>query len=132
MTHLWIRCSCTVIAFGTLAGCAHTRVTAFDPADHPEPRTPASQIRFYGSTRPKCPYVELGRIAAESEPFVSWDRVVKAARNAARDLGGDAVIGVQDSERISGATISPAGVSVEEKSSLSGVVIRFKYVECMD
>jgi hypothetical protein len=132
MSHLWIRRGCIIFIFGTLVGCAHTRVTVFDPADHPQPRLPVSQIRFYGTTRPKCPYVELGRIAAESEPFVSWSRVVKAARSAAHDLGGDAVIGVQDSARISGATVSPAGVSVEEKSSLSGVVIRFKHVECMD
>jgi hypothetical protein len=62
---------------------------------------------------------------------VSWDRVVKAARNAAHDMGGDAVIGVQDRSRLSGATVSPTGVSVDEKSSLSGIVIRFTHFDCM-
>lgn len=112
--------------------CASTRVTRFDPNVQPRQRTPASDIRFYGAAKPRCPYEEIGRIAAESRPFVSWNRVVKAARNAAHDLGGDAVINVQDNSRMSGATVTPAGVAVEETSSLSGIVIRFDQVDCME
>jgi hypothetical protein len=114
------------------AACAHTRVTRFDPNFHPVQRTMASEIRFYGAARPRCPYEEIGRVSAESRLFVSWDRVVKAARKAAYDLGGDAIISVQDDTRLSGATVTPAGVTVEEKSSLSGTVIRFKHVDCME
>jgi hypothetical protein len=112
--------------------CAHTRVTRFDPAARPPQRTPASEVRFYGADKPKCPYEEIGRISAESRPFVSWNRVVKAARNAAHDLGGDAVISVQDNARLSGATVTPVGVAVEETSSISGIVIRFRHLDCME
>ena len=126
-----IRTCAGVLGVLTIA-CAHTRVTRFDQSIRPYPRTPASEIRFYGAEKPRCPYEEIGRISAESEMFVSWDRVVKAARNAAHDLGGDAMINVQDGTRLSGATISTTGVGIEEKSSLSGVVIRFKYVDCME
>jgi hypothetical protein len=115
-----------------ILACAHTRVTRFDPTFHPAQRTTPSEIKFYGATNPRCPYEEIGRVSAESRPFVSWDRVVKAARNAAYDLGGDALISVQEGTRLSGATVTPAGVSVEEKSSLSGTVIRFRHVDCME
>ena len=113
------------------AACASTRVTRFDQTERLPQRTPAEYIKFYGATRPSCPYDEIGRIAAESRPFVSWNRVVTAARHAAHDLGGDAVIGVQDSTRLSGATVTPAGVSVGETSALSGIVIRFRSADCM-
>jgi hypothetical protein len=57
---------------------------------------------------------------------------VKAVRNTAHDMGGDAVINVQDASRISGASVNTSGVILEETSSLSGIVIRFRHVDCMD
>ena len=133
MSQSWIVCTCAAgVAVALSSACAYTRVTRYDPAARPPQRTPASEVRFYGATGPKCPYEELGRISAESRPFVSWGRVVKAARNAAYELGGDAIIGVQESSRLSGATVTPTGVAVEEKSSLSGTVIRFRHLDCME
>lgn len=115
-----------------LSACAHTRVTPFDPnADYPQ-RTPASEIRFYGASKPQCPYEEVGRLTAESRPFVSWSRVVEAARDAAHEMGGDAIINVQDGTHLAGATVSPTGVSIDEKSTLSGTVIRFRNSDCME
>jgi hypothetical protein len=114
-----------------LSACAHTRVTRFDANVRPERRTPAASIKLYGAQSPSCAYDELGRITAESRPFVTWGRVVKAARSAAHDLGGDAIVGVRDNARISGATVTPEGVAIGETSSLSGIVIRFKDVDCM-
>lgn len=121
-----------LLAALSVAACASTRVTRFDQSVRLPRRTPADEIRFYGAAKPTCPYAEIARLAAESRPFVTWGRVVKAARNAAYDLGGDAIINVQDGARLSGATVSPAGVSVSEKSSLTGIVIRFRQVDCMD
>jgi hypothetical protein len=133
MSHRPIIRTCAGGALVALStACASTRVTRFDPNAQPRQRTPASDIRFYGAAKPRCPYEEIGRIAAESRPFVSWSRVVKAARNAAHDLGGDAVISVQDNSRMSAATVTPVGVAVEETSSLSGIVIRFDHIDCID
>src|SRR5205085_11199476 len=103
MSHSSITRTCASgVLMSLSAACAHTRVTRFDQIARPPRRTLASEIRFYGATKPKCPYDEIVRISAESRPFVSWNRVVKAARNAAHDLGGDAVVNVQDSARLSG------------------------------
>jgi hypothetical protein len=115
-----------------LSACAHTRTTRFDTSSRPEKRTPQESIRLYGAQRPGCPYDEVGRVTAESRLFVSWGRVVRAAREAAHELGGDAIVEAKDSARISGATVTPeGGVAVGETSSLSGIVIRFKSVDCM-
>lgn len=128
-----IRHTCTAsLLLVSAVACVHSRVTRFDPNFHPAQRTPASAIRFYGATKPSCGYEELARITAEGGMFTSWGRIVKAARNAAYDLGGDAVINVQDGSRLSGATVTQAGVVVEETSSLSGIVIRFKRDDCME
>jgi hypothetical protein len=112
--------------------CASTRVTPFDTATKPYPRTPPADIRFYGTTPPSCAYEEIGRVTAQSRLFVTWDRVVEAVRKTAHDLGGDAVINVQDSSHITGASVNTSGVTIDERSSLSGVVIRFRHVDCMD
>src|SRR5205085_12669324 len=85
-----IRTRAGVLISALVAACAYTRVTRFDPTAELPQRTQASDIKFYGAMRPRCPYDEIGRISAESRPFVSWNRVVKAARNAAHELGGDA------------------------------------------
>ena len=127
-----VRCSAVAALVALSVGCASTRVTRFEANEPHSQRTPASLIRFYGSTKPGCPYAEIARITAESGLFVSWNRVVKAARNAAHEIGGDALIDVQEGKRLAGATVSPAGVAIEEKTSLSGVVIRFKHVDCME
>jgi|SRR3954468_16945290 hypothetical protein len=133
MSYRHILRTCALGFVGAItSGCVHTRVTPFDP-NVPQPgRTRTSDVRFYGALRPRCPYDEIGRLSAESGLFSSWSGVIKAARNAVREMGGDAMINVRDSARISGATVNPSGVSLEEKTSLSGVVIRFRYVDCMD
>ena len=124
---------CAIGAFAALAtACASTRVTRFDQQAPLSQRTPASDIRFYAAAKPSCPYDEIGRVTAQSRLFVTWDRVVSAARDAAHEMGGDAVINVQDASRISGATVSSSGVITEETSSLSGIVIRFRHLDCMD
>jgi hypothetical protein len=120
-------------ALATVAcACAHTRVTPFDPNARLSQRTLAADIRFFGAEKPRCPYDEIGRVSAESRPFVSWDRVVKAAREAAFDLGGDAVIDVKDAARLSGAGVTQSGIVLEERTSLTGIVIRFRHLDCME
>ena len=120
-----------VLAIIASAACAHTRTTRFDSAAYFPGRTPAESIRFYSAQPPSCPFEEVGRVTAESRPFVSWGRVVSAARKAAHELGGDAIIGVRDASRLSAATISTDGVIMSETESLSGIVIRFKDSACM-
>ena len=125
------RAVAVLMSASALSACAYTRTTRFDLIAGFPGRTPPSSIRFYGAQAPTCPYREIGRVTAESRPFVSWGRVMAAARKAAHELGGDAIIGVRDASRLSSATVDPEGVIVGQTSSLSGIVVRFKEVDCM-
>lgn len=120
-----------LMSASAILACAHTRTTRFDPTGGYPRRTAPSSIRFYGTQAPACPYLEIGRVTAESRLFVSWGRVVAAARKAAHELGGDAIMGVRDASRLSIDTVDPGGVTVGSTSSLSGIVVRFKDVGCM-
>ena len=131
MQKLTIRAAAVLMSASVISACAYTRTTRFDASAGSPGRTPAASIRFYGAQAPTCPYLEIGRVTAESRLFVTWSRVVRAARRAAHELGGDAIIGVRDASRLSSATVTPEGVALGETSSLSGIVVRFKDVDCM-
>ena len=128
---LGVRCIAATAVILTMSGCATTRVTPFDPAVHPERRTSADAIRLYGTQLPSCPYVELGRVTAQGGEFVSWGRVVRAARKAAHEMGGDAIVGVRDASQVTGAVLSTGSVTTTQSASLSGIVIRFTDAACM-
>jgi hypothetical protein len=122
-----------LFAFTTiLTACVHSRVTRFDPSLALDQRTPPEQIKFYGDQRPTCPYKEVGSVNAEGGIFVSWNRVVKRAREKAHELGGDAIVGVNEKTRISGAILSKDGVSTTESTALRGNVIRFTRASCRE
>jgi hypothetical protein len=53
-------------------------------------------------------------------------------RERAHDLGGDAVIRVNEASRIDGAVISRGSVSTTESNSLTGTVIRFVNPSCRE
>jgi hypothetical protein len=70
-------------------------------------------------------------VTAETGIFTSWGRAVSAARKAAHELGGDAIVGVQDGSRLSTTPTIDGGVTVNSTSTLSGIVIRFSDESCM-
>ena len=115
-----------------LAGCVRSRVTPFDASLGTEPRTPPDQIKFYGEQRPRCGYKEIGSISAEPRFLASWSSVVRTAREKAYEMGGDAIIGVNQRTRISGVVVSENGGSTTETTSLSGIVVRFTRIDCRE
>jgi hypothetical protein len=116
----------------TLVGCVRSRVTHFDPNVASDPRTPPEQIKFYSAQRPTCPFKEIGSVTTESRFLASWSSVVKKAREKAFEIGGDAIVGVNEKTRISGAVLSEGGVSTTENTSISGTVIRFTRPNCRE
>jgi hypothetical protein len=95
-------------------------------------RTPTDGIRFYENEQPRCQYKEIGRVTARGDILSSWSRVVHRMREEAHKLGGDAVIRVGESTRISGAVINRGSVSTTERNSLTGTVIRFVNPSCRE
>jgi hypothetical protein len=109
-----------------------SHVTPFDATVGTEPRTPPDQIKFYGEQRPRCGYKEIGSISAEPRFLASWSSVVRTAREKAYEMGGDAIIGVNQRTRISGVVVSENGGSTTETTSLSGIVVRFTRIDCRE
>ena len=58
--------------------------------------------------------------------------MVRTAREKAYEMGGDAIIGVNQNTRISGVVVSENGGSTTETTSLSGIVVRFARADCRE
>lgn len=114
----------------TLGGCVNTRVTPFDPSLVASQRTPPERIRFYDQTKPECPFTEIGLVTAETTQLSTWDHVVRKAREKASQMGGDAIIGIREQAKVTETTVTKTGISLSERTALSGTVIRFDDAGC--
>ena len=123
-------CACAVTLI--TIGCVSARVTPYDPTPIMDHRTPTDLIKFFGNEHPRCQYKEVGRVTARGDFLSSWSRVVHRVREEAHDMGGDAVIGINESTRISGPVINRGSVSTTERNSLTGTVIRFVNPNCRE
>jgi hypothetical protein len=121
-----------LVAVVTLTGCIRSRITGFDPTTSYDRRTPADQIRMYASQRPSCAYKEVGLVTAKGGMFASWGNVVRKARELAHEMGGDAIVGVNEQTRISHTAEPDGGLSTSESTSITGVVIRFTNPTCRE
>jgi hypothetical protein len=122
----------TVLA-GVLGGCAPAVDTVrLTPVPYP-PRPADFRIRMYSTERPRCPFEELGTVRSRKPSFlVSMDDVAESVRRVARELGGDAVIGLTNSSQISGGTVIGGSVSVDSDPVISGTIIRFRADDCRE
>jgi hypothetical protein len=116
-----------------LAACAPVVDTArLSPVAYP-PRPADFRIRMYSTERPRCPFEEVATVRARKPNFfVSMEDVAESVRRVAREMGGDAVIGVTNASQISGGTVIGGSVSVDSDPILSGTVIRFKDDDCRE
>lgn len=64
--------------------------------------------------------------------LISMDDVVKSLRSEAREMGGDAVIGLNENNEAQGAVPAGNAAVLDRDPVLSGTVIRFKDPECTD
>ena len=123
-------CACAIALLSI--GCVSARATPYDPTPIMDHRTPTDGIRFYETEQPRCQYKEIGRVTARGDWLSSWGRVVHRLREEAHDMGGDAVMRLNESTRINGAIINRGSVSTTERNSLTGVVIRFVNPGCRE
>ena len=93
------------------------------------PATPDSvAIPLYATTKPECPYDEIGAITVEGRVYRSVEaEVLEALKAKARAIGGQAIVGYTQSTR---ATGTAAGESTDIHVR-SGTAIRFRSPDCM-
>jgi hypothetical protein len=88
---------------------------------------------MYSTERPRCPFEEIGTVRARKPNiFVSMEDVAESVRRVARELGGDAIIGLTNVSQISGGTVIGSTVSVDSDPVISGTVVRFKDDDCRE
>jgi hypothetical protein len=88
---------------------------------------------MYSTERPRCPFEEIGTVRSRKPGFwVSMEDVAESVRDVARELGGDAIIGVTNATQLNGGTVIGSTVTIDTDPVLSGTVIRFKDDECRE
>jgi hypothetical protein len=122
-----------VVLAVSLAGCSPVVDTArLSPVTYP-PRPADFRIRMYSTERPRCAFEELATVRSRKPGwFVSMEDVAESIRRVARELGGDAVIGVTNASQLGGGTVIGSTVSIDSDPILTGTVIRFKEDGCRD
>lgn len=116
-----------------LAACVPSVDTVqLSPVRYP-PRPDDFRIRMYSTQRPRCPFEEIGTVRSRKPGFwVSMEDVAESVRDVARELGGDAIIGVTNATQLNGGTVIGSTVSIDTDPVLSGTVIRFKEDDCRE
>lgn len=116
----------TVLTLGLLAcsaGCSPV-VRSIRIGESFPPRPVSSDVQLYSVRLPDCPFEEIGLLDMEKEPgFLatpSSEERVDAMKTKARQMGGDAIIGL--------AQLPPAEGF---RGGLSGTVIRFPAGACV-
>jgi uncharacterized protein YbjQ (UPF0145 family) len=88
---------------------------------------------MYAADRPTCAFEELATVRSrQSSKLVSMNKVTEAVRQRARELGGDAVIGVSEGSEVHGGMVVGSMVSVSDDRVISAVIIRFKDPACRE
>lgn len=86
------------------------------------PRPSDAEVQLYSVRVPQCAFEEISLVTAFADPIVliSQENAIEAAKRRARDLGGDAIVGLTDFPSSSDG--DPGGIR--------GTVIRFADPSC--
>lgn len=95
------------------------------------PRSPDRQIAIFATQLPTCPYDEIGVVRGKRRALASLQDVLATIQKRAREMGGDAIIGVGQTTNIQGGTAVDNFVTIESQEGLAGTVIRFRDPGCM-
>lgn len=117
---------CTAIP---LAACG-ARVSSASFVEAP-PKPPGHEIRLYSTRLPTCPYEEIGLVRSQRGQFGSLDGALDALKRRARDMGGDAVVGLGQGVSVAGGTAIGDVSTVSSQEVLAGTVIRFTDAGCV-
>jgi len=85
------------------------------------PRPASAEIGVWSVDLPGCPFEELGLVTATEDLFSHDGQFLDALKDEAREMGGDALIGLRDFYKPDGGDASWA---------LSATVVRFTDADC--
>ncbi|MEJ2218365.1 MAG: hypothetical protein P8099_17315 [Gemmatimonadota bacterium] len=111
-----------------LTACGPAISSAF--FEQAPPRPPDSQVQLYSTRLPSCPYEEIGLVRGRKRAFSSMQAVLASLQRRAREMGGDAIVGLGQGRTVTGATVVNDVASVDVSDGLAGTVIRFTDPDC--
>ena len=118
-----------VTVLTTACGPAMTSMSFLSPPPAPQPV--GHPIQFFQEARPVCQYQEVGTVSARKRSgSVSMDEVAESLRIRARQMGGDAIIGVTQGTERRGGTMVGHSVIANNDPVISGTVVRFRDSTC--
>ena len=88
------------------------------------------EITVFSTKRPECPYDEIALITGgRRSSWNSLDDILAAMRVRARELGGDAIVGLGSGEELEGSG-GDGVVNLSSEIRLKGTVARFSDRNC--
>lgn len=122
------RAASVLLAALLVAGCG-PRVQSARFGETPAPRPATQPIQVFSTKLPECPFEELALVRVEKRHgFTSLQAMLDAMRHRAREMGGDAVVGVGHT---TGVDAGVAGGTATTTDGIAGTVIRFTDAACM-
>jgi hypothetical protein len=113
-----------------LAACGPAISSAFFKQASPRPA--GSVVQLYSTRLPSCPYEEIGVVKGRRRAFASMQDVLSAMKERAREMGGDAIVGLGQGRTVTGATVVNDVASLDVSDGLAGTVIRFTDPNCRE
>jgi hypothetical protein len=125
-----MRKSIAVAAGACLLGACGPAVRSA-PFKSVPPRPPEHEIVLFSTKLPTCAYEEIGIVTAKPRTGLdSLESVLEALKHRAREMGGDAVVGLTQQQTVRGGTVVGSSVSLSTGEGLAGTVIRFADSAC--
>ncbi|MGR3915128.1 MAG: hypothetical protein OD918_11580 [Gammaproteobacteria bacterium] len=113
------------LAITLSAACAPATNTTI--LHHHPPTAPDSPMPIFRLNQPQCDFQEIGIVKSRRpSKFTPMETVTNALRDEARKIGGDALVGVYESNVIH----NPSAFFLNRDQVLSGVVIKFTDPDC--
>jgi hypothetical protein len=95
----------------------------------PAPRPGTQPIQVFSTKLPECPFEELALVRVEKRHgFTSLQAMLDAMRHRAREMGGDAIVGVGHTSSVEAGVASGTATTTD---GIAGTVIRFTDAACM-
>lgn len=103
----------------------------FTPGVAPPARAGAGEVLVFSTRLPECAFEEIGLVTGKPRGFwTSLETVLENMRERAREMGGDAIVGLGTSEVVTGASQAGGSVSLQTADRLAGTVVRFEDADC--
>lgn len=120
----------TIPVIALALGACAPRTTSTSSGDpRPEPQPADRPMRLYQDGTPHCPYEEIGTVTVRKQ-LAPADVVLDSLRARAREMGGDAVIGIREKQVAADTAASRGQTTPIKDTVVSGVVIRFRDEGC--